>query len=55
MAISLFRVDNKQAMKTIRKIMMLVAFGERCTCGLDDRCYICSPEFRFWEYYRAHV
>jgi len=26
--------------------VMFILFGEKCTCGENDGCYICSPHFK---------
>ncbi len=36
------------------KLAMDVIFDKRCTCGENDRCFICSRSFRFWQYFSEH-
>lgn len=35
--------------------MMKWMWGEECTCGENDGCYICSKEFRLYPYITAWV
>lgn len=40
----------KRMKRRINLFMMNLVFDERCTCGEDDGCHICSDSFNVWKY-----